>query len=34
VNLLAPVLLNPETGQGSQVILSDQHWPVQAELRA
>jgi flagellar assembly factor FliW len=34
VNLLAPVLLNRDTGRCSQVILSDQNWPVAGELRA
>jgi flagellar assembly factor FliW len=34
VNLLAPVLLNRDTGRCSQVILSDQNWPVSSELRA
>lgn len=33
VNLLAPVIVHPVTGRAAQVILEDQSWPVQAELR-
>ncbi|GGC98445.1 hypothetical protein GCM10011512_26710 [Tersicoccus solisilvae] len=32
VNLLAPVVLNERTGTGTQVILTDQDYPLQAPL--
>ncbi|MBM6623469.1 flagellar assembly protein FliW [Micrococcaceae bacterium RIT802] len=34
VNLLAPVLVNPETGACAQVILEGQDWPLRSPLGA
>jgi len=34
VNLLAPILVNKETGAAAQVILDDNRWPLRAELLA
>ena len=34
VNLLAPVVVNSRTGQGAQLILEGQDWPLRAELAA
>ncbi|NEM91161.1 flagellar assembly protein FliW [Galbitalea soli] len=32
VNLMAPMLVNRETGAAAQVILDDDRWPLRAEL--
>lgn len=33
VNLMAPVIVNEETGQSTQAILDGQGWPIRARLR-
>lgn len=32
VNLLAPIVINTRTGEGAQLILEGQDWPLRAEL--
>jgi flagellar assembly factor FliW len=34
MNLMAPIIVNAETGAAAQVILEDQDWPLAAELPA
>jgi flagellar assembly factor FliW len=34
MNLMAPIIVNAETGVAAQVILEDQDWPLVAELPA
>lgn len=34
MNLMAPIIVNAETGAAAQVILEDQDWPLVAELPA